>query len=369
MKKYRSIFLITPEPVKDFGDIRTFFIENSEHFYSFYYPLGYSKNYSKFEFYSKGKLKKQKTLDVYKGQNNIIKYLFYYAYFIYIVYFHLPKGTYIIDLTNPIFCFLSSLHKISKNIKFVYYIGDYFYKKTLLMLFYNFVVDYYNSHLDFILYESPPLESIYRSKLASKKDSAKIRKLVTLGIRKKFKKSKKIQKKIRLGFVGIIREKQGLDLVFSYLKRSKDVSLEIIGNGYKLNFYRELALEQGIESKIKFYGYLENELDVVKNWDIGLALYMNTKDNLSVYCEPTKIKNYLSYNLPVITTNVTYFGKQLMEMRAGEVINENVSSLSKAVIKVRRNYKKYKKGVNKILRKYEYSSKYEKDFSFIQENL
>ena len=97
-----------------------------------------------------------------------------------------------------------------------------------------------------------------------------------------------------------------------------------------------------------------------------MALYENTSDNVSKYCEPVKIKDYLEYGLPVITTKTTYMHKEIEKFHAGEVIDENVGSLKKAIDKIAKNYSLYEDGINQILNKYEYKKWYTKSFSFLE---
>jgi glycosyltransferase involved in cell wall biosynthesis len=179
-------------------------------------------------------------------------------------------------------------------------------------------------------------------------------------------KHKRNTKKIKLGFIGIIRNQQGLELAFSYLALQKNVSLDVVGSGYWLPYYKKLAHKMNIESKVTFYGSVENVAPIFKKWDIGIALYEDSDCNLSKYCEPTKLKNYLSYGLPVITTNTTYFSKEIKESGVGIVVDENTDSLGLAVKDIILNYSKYQQRAGELLKKYEYTSWYNKKFAFMR---
>ncbi len=203
------------------------------------------------------------------------------------------------------------------------------------------------------------------NKLSSLDKQTKHRLQFSLGIKKRSIGKRVVHKNIVLGFIGVIREKQGMELVFEYLKASSNVSFEVIGDGYSLLHYKELAKKYNIQNKVTFYGFVEDINSIIRKWDIGLALYKNSKDNVSKYCEPVKIKNYLEHGMPVITTKTTYFANVLAHYHAGVVISEDPKKLHDAIVKIKKNYKTYKKGVKNIQAAYEYKKMYDSFFSFL----
>jgi|WetSurMetagenome_2_1015567.scaffolds.fasta_scaffold57058_1 glycosyltransferase involved in cell wall biosynthesis len=367
--RYKNILLVNAEPVKNFGNIKYYLIKNTDNLITFHYSPGYSNQYSYFEKYSKGKLEYRRELNIYKGSNNLIKYIFYYIYYNYIIFKFLNRNAYIVNLSNPLFCIFNFFPKLIRNVQLVLIIGDYFPANSFLMKIYDLLVDYYNRSLKYVLYLSPPIQKVYSGKYNIKSKTDKIRKLVTLGIKMSYKHnrlSKVGGRDFALGFIGIIREQQGLDLAFEFLKINNDCRLEIIGKGYRMEYYQKLAKKLNIANKVKFYGFVDKPEDIFSKWDAGIALYENKVSNLSRYCEPTKIKDYLSYGLPVITTSTTYFHKEIEHYKAGLVIKENVASLRKAVDEIKNNYSEYVSGVDKIVSDYEYSKWYEKRFEFLE---
>jgi len=362
MFKYKQIFFLIAYPTKDAGSIKEYFINNSEEFISFHYFPGYSNDFTYIEKYQKGKKIWQKSFTFYKGKNRLIKNISDYIYFSYTLLFIAQRRSYII--TNaPIYCLLSSFFSLLKSFKFVLWIADYYPQKAFPMNIYHKIVEYYNRNLLYILYLSPPLQKIY-SKYRSKD---KFKRMVPLGIKREDYSKKRLPKvKLIIGFIGIIREQQGLNLALRFLQNEEDCTLEIVGDGYKLQYYKSLAKKLGVDKKVRFYGRVDDVSAVFSKWDIGIALYEEDEMNLSYYCEPTKIKHYLSYGIPVITTRTTYFSDELASSHAGEVIDENVEALKKSIKTIRSNYKKYLNGVESLVSKYEYETWYDKNLKFLK---
>lgn len=359
MEKYNSVYYSIYENLKNIGNFKTYLIDNFATAVFFHFPHGYSKTASYVEVYKHGKLHRTRKFHIIPGNNNIIKLVYYYFVFQYILFRYVPLGSYVI-VDNPVLCIFNFASSLLKHVRYIYWIGDYYPENTGFMKIYNSLSNYYNKSLKIVWYVSPPVMKMY-NKNNNAHNSKKIRMLVSLGVLRKISSDKKkhLNKTVTLGFIGVIREQQGLDLVFSYLQKFKNAKLEVIGSGYKLEYYKNMAKRMKIQKKVKFYGYVENMDKIAKKWDIGIALYENTKSNVSIYCEPTKIKNYLEYDLPVITTKSTYFYKELEREKAGLAISETTNDLDKGIKTIIRNYKIYKKGVGFLLSKYEYNKYYD----------
>jgi len=362
MARYKKIFFLTADPTKNAGSIKEYFIENTEDFIAFHFFPSYTNEFSYTEHYKNGKKIFYKVFKHYTGGNRFVKNIIDFSAFSYTLLFIVKRGSFII-VNAPIYCFFSSIFSILKSFQYVLWIGDYYPQKKFPMNIYHKIVDYYNNQLPYVLYLSPPINKIY----ANKRDKTKFSKMVPLGIKREISlKHASNIKNIRLGFIGIIREQQGLELVFKFLQQSNNCRLDVVGDGYRLPYYKGLAKKLGINNKVTFHGRVDDISTMFSQWDIALALYEESKMNLSFYCEPTKIKHYLSYGLPVITTKTTYFYKELEEMHAGIVVDESVKSLEIAINKILKNYDHYKRGVEGLVNKYEYSSWYDKRLSFLQ---
>lgn len=364
-KKYKNILYCTNDSGKNSCNRRDYFIENSENLITFHYILGFSDKFSYMEQFENGKMVLRKEFSVYRGKNVAIKNIFYYLYYVYILFFHMKRRTFILT-TFPMYCVFNSFFKLFKKSEIVFWIEDYFPPKNMSLKLYNFLVNYYEKRLRYVIYISPRIAKIYSS--SKKLGHNKYRSVVTLAIKRNSVKNKLSTGEIKLGFIGILREQQGLDLIFKYLQKYDETSLRVIGEGYGLGYYKKMAKDMDISEKVTFYGRVENLSTLFDNTDIGMALYENVPGNLSIYCEPSKIKTYLSFGLPVITTKTTYFAEELQKAKAGAVVEETTNSLHKAIKLVKTNYMEYLKGVKKLQEKYTYEKWYEKQFSFLVSN-
>ncbi|MCX6773412.1 MAG: glycosyltransferase [Candidatus Micrarchaeota archaeon] len=69
-------------------------------------------------------------------------------------------------------------------------------------------------------------------------------------------KRKPNRKGVMLLHVGRVVKEKRIDIAMEMIKNRKDVSLDVVGKGPGLEYYRSLAKEMGIEKKVKFLGYV-----------------------------------------------------------------------------------------------------------------
>ena len=361
--RYKNIIFTIHESIKNLGNFRNYLIENTEYLITFHFSHGYLPKPSYAEIYERGKMVLRREFPRYKGNMNIIKLGLRYIYFQYVIYKYGRRNSFVI-VENPIFCIFNVLPSLIKKAKFMFWVGDYFPNHTGFMWFYNKIADFYNKTLKYVIYISPPVYEVYRTRSPQKE--GQFRKIISIGIRKRSDKLRSTKTRPILGFIGVIREQQGLDLAINFVKQY-NFSFEVIGDGYKREYYEKLAHKLGVDDKVKFYGFVDDPSPIFARWRAGLALYVNAVTNVSKYCEPVKIKDYLEYGLPVVTTRTTYMSEEIKKFKAGEVIDETVESLREAVEKINKNYKDYKAGVDKIVKKYEYKKWYDNKFKFLTE--
>jgi glycosyltransferase involved in cell wall biosynthesis len=176
-------------------------------------------------------------------------------------------------------------------------------------------------------------------------------------------KPKKNPLPLKLAFLGVLKRSQGLDLVFDSAKKLNrtfpGISLIIIGGGPDEYYYKELAKRARIN--VFFYGYIIKDSQVKKilsSCHIGIATYIPEKGNVSYYGDPSKIKQYLSVGLPVITTNVFEFSNEITLSGAGIVIPYHKKELLIAITTIMKNYSKYKASSVQLAKKYYFKNLY-----------
>lgn len=364
--KYNNILLFTIPSTLHTGHFNQYFIENSNNLYLYIMPLSTQKLEIKLQHFQKGKKISEKKYFWYKGSNRLLRYIFLYVYYLVIVFGVLPRKT-IVFATIPIFCFMSNLFDKVKSVKVVYHVGDYYHNPKGIMRIFNYLSRYYNRKLKYVIYPSPIIEKMYRLNKFKETKKDGNRNYWIFGIKKQSV-TKKTEQNL-LGYIGVLRQGQGVDIIFEALQKNKKLKLEIIGDGPLLLSLKEEAKKYGIASRVNFLGLINDEnkiLSIVNKWQIGLAPYDPRLSNMTFYAEPSKIKFYLEYRLPVIMTKITYMAKELEKYHGGICIDYNSSSIQKAIKKIQANYDYFVSGVDKLTNDYEYCALYDRQFKFLE---
>ncbi len=138
---------------------------------------------------------------------------------------------------------------------------------------------------------------------------------------KKIKKIKKGKYNKKLVFIGHITKEHGLmDILKCILKNN--LVLEVIGDGPELENYKKYVIKNKIESRVNFLGRKTHEevIDYLSDFNgFGLAPYSNLTNDWTYYCDPVKIKEYLSCLVPVITSSVVEVSSYIKDNNIGFV--------------------------------------------------
>lgn len=169
-----------------------------------------------------------------------------------------------------------------------------------------------------------------------------------------------------IGHIGVLKRSQGLDLLFDQLsqliKAIPTIKIEIIGSGPDLPYFRTRA--KGYKN-VRFFGFIkeENKVDeIIRRWMAGISTYIPDTSNPAYWTDPSKIKAYISQSVPVITTNISPFAKEVQAARAGVVIDYfEPDALTKAAVKIYKNPSFRNRAYN-LAKKYEYRKIYTQAF-------
>ena len=171
-----------------------------------------------------------------------------------------------------------------------------------------------------------------------------------------------------MGFMGMLKESQGLNLMFDNLSKLQEkfphLKIEIVGSGPQETYFRQKAAK--FKRMVRFYGYVEKENDVdkiIRRWSAGLATYLPVASNESYWTDPSKIKAYISQGVPVIVTNVPDFVNEIRKYKAGIVIDYHKPiQLFQAIQKLIDNQSFYSHNALNLSRRYYYKKLYPKFF-------
>jgi len=258
------------------------------------------------------------------------------------------------------------LRRIGRVRKVIFYGIDFVPKRftnPLINVFFHYFEKIAVKYSDEVWNVSPRISEGRKKYLGI--DSKKyVQKTVPIGIGKIIrKKSYKVHH--TLIFIGHLLEKQGLQLVIdsfpNILKKLPDIKLTIIGGGEYENELKKQVKRLNLENSVNFLGWIDSREKIsveMQKSDMGIACYKPEKNKLSnftYYADPTKIKDYLSYGLPVLTTNVPYNAYEINSAGCGFIVEYRKEEIEKAIIDF---YKSESLIIEKKRRAYQYIEKY-----------
>lgn len=361
---YKNIFIYSS--LQFTGNVEEYFVQHSEKLVAFVLMPRQQPDSSLVRLYKKGKLIEERKIKFF---NNV--FLYYFLWYIYQIFFivkYFSKREKVSVITfHPNTLFGITLQKMIRNIEFVYWIADYFPPVSTLLIFYEKLKKFYSSKVRYVCYLSDKINEIMNGKIV---DTLQ-RKTVMWGILPKNIKRNIDKNNFTILFVGVIRESQGLEFVFDFLKTHKDYSIKIIGEGDSRLFdkYKKIIKEHKISNQVFFPNrfFEDSELEEIsKSCQVGIAAYDIDKTSATYYTDPGKIKTYASLGLPIIMSNVSAIAPYVEKFGCGKVIQKRDKELEEAFLDIKNNYEKYVKGVNRFNEYFFYDTYYKKSFNFLE---
>lgn len=264
------------------------------------------------------------------------------------------------------------LKKLGAVSKTIFWVWDYYPpihedKIVMFMRWVYWQFDKASTNSDKVIFLNERLESLRRD--IGILPNYKKYSIIPIGTNPINKKAVKESKKVKLIFLGVLKKSQGIEIVFKtgneLIKKFKNVELHIVGSGPDEEYFKKLAKKSNLPTT--FYGYInENEKinEILSGSNIGIACYIPDPSNVSYYGDPSKIKLYLSYGLPVITTNVFEFSNKIKEEKAGIILDyNNQNEFIEAISKILKGESLFSKNALTLSRKYYYKKIYKKLFS------
>ena len=170
----------------------------------------------------------------------------------------------------------------------------------------------------------------------------------------------------QIGYVGHLIKRCGVQLAIEafpiIVRQFPQAKLLIIGNGPMEEELRKKA--QGLN--IEFTGFMGNIKQVYKKLSkcaIAIAPYEESKETISQFTDPGKVKNYFSVGLPVIITKVPQIAYEIDKKKCGVVIHYDTKEFIDATLSLLKNtakLKKYRKNVLKLRNKYDWDTIFER---------
>ncbi len=387
MKNNFSVVYVNYSPYENSGHILEYLMDNFR--YVFLFSLAFHKVKSK---------RQTNKLSIYKdGKLYKEEFLFYWNIPVSLALFLIPLRSSInlfqivkkiiflkikyknIDIFFTVNAFTASIGRILKYLRIVnksiFWVWDYYpinhEKITFRILRYLYwQFDKFATYSDKVIYLNKRLADVRKKEGIISKESKIIS--VPIGTGKSLPLKKKNLNKIRIGFIGVLKKSQGIDMLLTaanLLEKSySNLSFEIIGSGPDAEEFKSKAPKK-LNVKYNFYGYLDDFKagEILYNCTLGIAPYSSENASVSKFADPGKLKMYLEYNLPQITTNVIEFSKEINKAESGLIIDYgDYKGLVNSINKIINNYETYSKNVLKLNKKYYYKNIYPQLFDFDQ---
>jgi glycosyltransferase involved in cell wall biosynthesis len=262
---------------------------------------------------------------------------------------------------HPIFFFFMSLQKRIRNIKFAYWVGDYFPDNGWKIRLYEKLKKHYHDAIPIAYYLSDRINICMNKGIINHSVN---RQTVAWGMKPSSIKRKTMNSH-SLAFVGVMKPSQNIEAILEYLHKNLSWKVKLIGicEGNYYEKLKKLIKRYSIEKRVWFPNEFIPERQLKKELEnclIGLALYRTDKTQFTWYTDPGKIKTYLEFGLPVIMTDTSLITKDIVNFHCGEIMKKR--TLDDYINKVIKNYSVYQKGVQNLILNYEYLKYYDDHF-------
>lgn len=382
----KTIIYVNFSPYENTGKILDYILENFENvlLFSFnFHKLGKGQEPSKLKIFKKGELKKEYALyQMFIPASLRFLLLPFRSFVIFLqILWHtlrLKKDYGKYDIYFTVNAFTAWVGNVLKKLglveKTIFWVWDYYpplHEDKIVMfmrwLYWQFDKARTSSDSDRLIFLNKRLESL-RKDIGALPKKANYP-IVPIGTNPVIiTKRRRRQKTVTLGFLGVLKKSQGLDLIFDNAEKIHqlfpNLQFQVIGGGPDEAYFKRKAKKSLIPTV--FHGFLPTEKEVkaiLSKCDIGLAPFIPEEGNVSYYGDPSKIKVYLSYGLPVITTDVYIFSREIAKEKAGVIIDYyQPEGVIKAISEILGNYEQYQKRAVKLAKKFYYKEIYPEIF-------
>lgn len=143
---------------------------------------------------------------------------------------------------------------------------------------------------------------------------------------------------LRLCFAGSHFPRMGIDLLIEAVAQlhtaGHSVALSIAGHGPETQELQSLVRKLELTSIVKFHGYINGEdalLEWIASHHIACAPYVPSRDPMTSFADPGKIKTFLAAGIPFVTTDSFSSAEQLAARNCAILSEPNVHSLSESI--------------------------------------
>jgi glycosyltransferase involved in cell wall biosynthesis len=377
MKRSRSLIYVNFSPYENTGNIFDFILDHFLDVYCFtfdFHKFSGKQAANKFTIYHDGKLVKEYSLFSIPVPESLVFFLLPIRSFLIIIQlgwyiYRLPQK---VDIYFTVNAFTAWIGMIVKKLGFakktIFWVWDYYppAHKNVIIRFMRWLYWYFDkksSNSDHLVFLNERLATLRKQigVLSPKKPYI----IIPIGTNTiSTRRSQKSKTSLEIGFLGVVKKSQGLDIIFDNAQQIKttfmNFTLHVIGDGPDREYFEERAKKEKI--KAHFYKLVKSEKkieSILSACHIGIATYIPEKSNVSFYGDPSKIKFYMSLGLPVVTTDVFEFSKEIKKSKSGIIIDYYTSyELIKAFQEIMSHLNIYQKNAKACADKFNYKKIY-----------
>lgn len=358
--RYKNIFMYAS--LQFCGHIEEYFAAHTEKLVV-YIVMPRLKNHGNLvRVYNAGKLIIEKK--VWSSENIFLYYLSWYFYYLKFIFSYFSREErFIVLSSHPISFIGMTLQRLFRKITYVYWVGDYFPPTNTLLYWYEKLKKYYHAKVTFRYYLSESINQQINGRVIE--DAT--HKTLMWGVKPVLIQRIVPKSNLTLLFVGLMKQGQGLEKLFAFLRTNKEFSLNIIGicSDELFSEYQSIIVTYRITKQVffpnKFYSDKEL-LTLARSCHIGIALYDISPLSSAYYTDPGKIKSYAEMNLPVIMSNTSSIAPYIKKFHAGELISEKPEDLVRAIRKITKEYSTYLEGLKEFNTYFYFETYYRESF-------
>lgn len=153
----------------------------------------------------------------------------------------------------------------------------------------------------------------------------------------------------RILMVGQLRGGQGIENILDFIAANPRYQLSLMGAA--AHGFESVISERIAAAKMSDRVYFPNKFvtdaelrEEASKCFVSLALYDTSKNNLTHYADPGKVKSSIEMGLPVVMTRISDIVPFIERFKAGEVI-DSIADLPVAVDRIRGRYVDYQVGL------------------------
>lgn len=361
--RYKNIFMYAS--LQFCGHIEEYFASHTEKLVLYIVMPRLKNRGNLLRIYKAGKLIDEKK--VWSSDNIFLYYISWYIHYLKFIFSYFSRDEkFVVLSSHPISFFGMTLQKLFRpNLRFAYWIGDYFPPVNISLRLFEKLKKYYHDRVELNYYLSDTINKILNEGIVM---DNKWKKTIMWGVKPIITRKRDVKGQLNILFVGLVKEGQGIEVLLSFLAKHPSYTLKIIGicRDELFTKYQALIEKHRLDDRVFFPNkfYSDTELmELAKTCHVGVAVYDVGPLNATFYTDPGKVKAYVEFGLPLVMTNTSAIALYIRRYHCGEVINSNENDLNSALIKIHRNYPEYLEGLKKFISHFYFENYYKKRFT------